>query len=267
MKRKTLLDKTCLNWNLGLQWIALSQPYATLDSHAFLGSPTVKLTEPMVYWVFKSLSVFFHVPYMFFAYCACSTRTCYVFANFSGTESASEYIPEMHYSICAMSSAQLHNWCEHVHESKCGNDFHPALEPKCFRVPLKLSPLRPVVWPSSFHFWRLCEGWSSFASNYRHWSQMMDLVSTTWHSSVVPLALLSLRIPVVLSPLRAVSHLGDFLGRSVCPPRGQGLMPQTVHSSYTFVLSLLVSLQPSPRQTWSSLALPHEVLLQAVQST
>ena len=30
-------------------------------------------------------------------------------ANFSGTKSASEYIPEMHYSICAMSSAQLHN--------------------------------------------------------------------------------------------------------------------------------------------------------------
>ena len=29
-------------------------------------------------------------------------------ANFSGTESASELQPEMHYSICAMSSAQLH---------------------------------------------------------------------------------------------------------------------------------------------------------------
>ena len=48
-------------------------------------------------------------------------------ANFSGTESASEYIPEMHYSICAMSSAQLHNWCEHVHESKCGSDFHKII--------------------------------------------------------------------------------------------------------------------------------------------
>ena len=46
--------------------------------------------------------------------------------------------PETHYSICAMSSAQLHNWCVHVHESKWGSVFHPALEPKYFRIPLRL---------------------------------------------------------------------------------------------------------------------------------
>ena len=45
MNRKTLLDKTCLNWNLGLQWIVLSQPYATLDSHAV-----------MPFWVHQQLS-------------------------------------------------------------------------------------------------------------------------------------------------------------------------------------------------------------------
>ena len=93
--------------------------------------------------------------------------------------------PEMHYSICAMSSAQLHNWCVHVHESKCGSIFHPALEPKYFGVPLWLQLRRSVVWPSVLHFWSFSKGEDCIASNYWHWSRMMGLIPTKRHSSVV----------------------------------------------------------------------------------
>ena len=45
---------------------------------------------------------------------------------------------DVHYSICAMTSAQLHNWCVNVHECNCRSIFHPALEPEYFRIPLWL---------------------------------------------------------------------------------------------------------------------------------
>ena len=35
--------------------------------------------------------------------------------------------PDVHYSICAVSCAQLHDWHANAHNCKCGNDFHPAL--------------------------------------------------------------------------------------------------------------------------------------------
>ena len=85
-----------------------------------------------------------------------------------------------------MSSAQLHNWCVHVHESKCGSIFHPALEPKYFGVPLWLQFRRSVVWPSVLHFWSLSKGWRMFCFNYWHWSHVMGLLPTKRHSSVVP---------------------------------------------------------------------------------
>ena len=35
--------------------------------------------------------------------------------------------PDVHYSICAVSCAQLHDQHANVHNCKCGNDCHPAL--------------------------------------------------------------------------------------------------------------------------------------------
>ena len=41
--------------------------------------------------------------------------------------------PAIHYSICAVTCAQLHDWHAYAHNCKCGNVFHPALTPQFSR--------------------------------------------------------------------------------------------------------------------------------------
>ena len=63
--------------------------------------------------------------------------------------------PFVHYSICAVSCAQLHDWHANVHKCKCGNDCHPALMLAVCQTLLWLRFLRSVVWPSCFLCWNL----------------------------------------------------------------------------------------------------------------
>ena len=63
-----------------------------------------------------------------------SVQPTLYFANFSGTDSASEYNLKCttRFVQCHLHSYTTDVYTVHVHESKCGSIFHPALEPNFF---------------------------------------------------------------------------------------------------------------------------------------
>ena len=92
--------------------------------------------------------------------------------------------PDVQYSICAVTCAQLHDWHAYAHNCKCGNVFHPALIPKCFSLSLWHRFCRPRVWPCCLICWNLFKVKFPIVK-IRHWSHVCGLIPNRWPSPLV----------------------------------------------------------------------------------